>query len=502
MTTPIFHDGFDHYGAPGGGAATGTGLQALLQQWWTSTSGTALTLVAGLSGTGYALRIDNTSTTPYRNFGSNYPRVVGTFRFASNLASQTGIEIRDGFNSQCAITVNSIGTISIRTGGSNGTAIATSTAAITANSVHVLSFDVAIGTAGAYGVYLDGVSILSGTGNTRGGTANNYTNTILIGGGSNGVFTYDDIAIIDGSVAFDAAIVTSNPRIETQVGSGDVQKQFPSGATILGAVYSTTNNSNAPGANQLFLRRFIPETNETINSVSTIPAVTSGTVKFKACLYADNAGSPNGQARLSDGTEVIGSTGGSTVTSALVTPTALVAGTAYWIGFITDTSIALGQNDTGTTAVRAAATYTSGVPATCPTVTTGQANWIIWGNCSGAAANWPALKQPAAPGDVSYVGSSTVGDEDLLSFPALSTNPTTIFFGAVMANVKRTDAGARTIDIHMKSGSSDGTGSAAPQSPALSYGWLNSYFPLDPSTGIAWTPSGWNGASAGYKIAA
>jgi hypothetical protein len=429
-------------------------------------------------------------------------------RFNFNLSSNPcGINFRDATSNQCTISIEpTTGTINMRTGSNTGTVLGAATGLLTVNSTHVLSWDITIGTSAAYTVYLDGVSIITGTGNTRGGTSNNYFNAISIGGlqgvGGSQNFIVDDFAIVDGSVAFDSTIATSNPRIETQIATGDNQTQFTIGTTQLGESYYITGTVNAPGANQLYLRKYIPEVNETINSISMIPNGTSATAKFKPAIYPDSGGSPNAQSRMSDGTEVIGCTSDVVLTGALVTPQALTAGTAYWIGFIGDTSINLRLNDSGTTGVRAAATYTSGVPATCPTVTTGQNNWCIWGNCTGAAVNWPTVKHTPSPGDISYVYSNTVGNEDLLSFPGLSTTPTKIYFGAVRAHVKRSDAGSRTIDFRMKSSSTSSSGSLAGQAPALSYTVYNSYFATDPNTGSDWTPAGWNGAFSGYKIAA
>jgi hypothetical protein len=505
MTTPIFVDGFDLYGAVGE-VSQNAQLQTLLQQLWTTASA-AFSIVAGLSSTGTALTFSSASNTGlYETLPANYSRVVGTMRMASTLAACCGITFFDTTNAQFSIGINTTGTVSLFSGALSGTAIATSAASVSANAAHVLSWDVTAGSAGAYQVWLDGVSLFSGTGNTRAGSANSYVNRMGLGSNGNGNATYDDFALIDGSQAFDATITTSNARIETQLPSGDVQTQFtnvgaivnPSGANP--GAYSAT--SNAPGANKLYLRKVTAPVAMTLNSVSGVPATTSSTANFKACAYADSGGNPSGQSLLSGGTQVTGCTAGSTLTGALSTPVSLSAGETLWVGFIGDTSIAFyeqGTNDS--TGVSATSTYTSGVPSTCPTVTTGQPSWDFWGNCTGATVNYEAVDHRVAPGDVSSISSSTVGNEDLYSFPALSTTPSTIFFGAVLANVKRSDSGSRTIDLRVKSGTSDSAGSNTVQSPALSYGWLSSFFSTDPATGVAWTASGWNAARSGVSIA-
>lgn len=120
------------------------------------------------------------------------------------------------------------------------------------------------------------------------------------------------------------------------------------------------------------------------------------------------------------------------MTGALITPQSLTAGTPCWIGFITDTSVVLQQADAGTAGSKASNTYTSGAPGTTPAMTGGQASWLLYGNVSGITAhNWLELANNPALGDLSYVYSDAVNDEDLFTFDALSVNPDAIYTVAV-----------------------------------------------------------------------
>lgn len=500
MTTPIFHDGFDVYGPVG---LVNADLQTKLLEWWTSLSAAGgLAIVAGLSSTGTALFLTNANCQALKTFSAGVSRIAGTMRFKSNLGQVAGLTFRDGGTNQFSIVIETSGLFTIRNGSSTGTVLQTSAASVSADSVNVLSWDVAIGDAAAYTVYLNGQVLLSGTGDTMAGAAANVnaaTAGILTAAGSGGTLTIDDLAILNGALAFPASFLTSNPRIETQIGSGDNQTQWDNPATLLGTAHRLTTSTNAPGANQLFLRMFTPDVNMTINSVACIPGATNVTAKLKAVIYSNSAGAP--ASLLSSGTEVVGTTSGATLVGALTTPQALTAGTAYWIGFITDSSVVLWLTDGGTNGVKAANTYSSGAPATAPAMTTGQSSWILYGNCTGATTNWSAVKHNPAPGDIASISSETLNDEDLYNFPVLTTNPTTIYFGAVRANMKRSDAGARTVDLRVKSNTMTSSGSSAGQSPALSYGWLASWFENDPNTGSPFTVSGWNAAKAGLKIA-
>ena len=137
-----------------------------------------------------------------------------------------------------------------------------------------------------------------------------------------------------------------------------------------------------------------------------------------------SAGSP----LIAVGNEVVGTTSGATLTAAFASGQALIGGVPYGIGFITDTSIVLAQADTTPNGTKRANIYTSGAPIVCVGVTTaGQPSWQIWGNGSGSAANWPSVSANPPVDDIACVSSSTVGQEDLYSFPPLSSNPAVVY---------------------------------------------------------------------------
>jgi hypothetical protein len=192
------------------------------------------------------------------------------------------------------------------------------------------------------------------------------------------------------------------------------------------------------------------------------------------------------------------------LTGTLVTPQTVTAGQSYWMGLITDTSVVLQQYDATTNlGQKKANTYTSGAPAgPLSGMTTGQPTWLIWGNCTGSAANWAAVgRNPPLGTAASQTHSSTVGQEDLFTFPALSTNPSTIFGMAVKGFVSKSDAGARTASFNVKSAATDTTGSSPSQGLATTSQWQASYFDTDPATGVAWTLSGANAAKGGVSVA-
>jgi hypothetical protein len=159
----------------------------------------------------------------------------------------------------------------------------------------------------------------------------------------------------------------------------------------------------------------------------------------------------------------------------------------------------LQQSDGGLLGYRAANTYASGAPGTAPAMTSGQASWMLWGNVSGVSgANYAEVNQQPPPGALSYVFDATVNHEDLYNFGALSTTPAFIYAVAVKAYAQKSDAGAKTVSMRMKSGSTDSGGTATGQTPATTYGWLTSVFSTDPNTSAAWTGANLNAATAGF----
>ena len=520
-------DGFDKYG-PAGMQTAGSGaypasnpsLITLLEagEWTTANNESSfgvydrLSVVAGLSSTGQAL-----SFTGHSNGGtihldktltSNYSRLIGGFRFQYNLGDVSSyFKFRDTTTAQCSIVFLTSGHIALYTGdGSGGTLIATSSTLIGVLATHYIEFDITFGSSASYQVWLDGSSILSGTGNTI-GSSNSYANAInFIQPGSNTtIFTIDDFYLFDSTGSTNNAALLTSPRIETHFPTGDSQTQFTNNGSVIGNDYGglvgTNNPSFTIGANNLFLMPVTPAVSMTLASVACLAASTNGAANFKAVIYPDSGGSPDAQSLIAAGTQVTGITSGSILTAPFGSPPSLTGGTPYWIGFINDSSYDVSRTDLTSLGVEVSNTYGSGAPGTCPTVTTGIASAQLWGNCTGSAVNWVSENLNPQIGDLSSVTSSTVGNEDLYSFHTLSSVPTAIYAASVKGYVRKTDIGSRTVDLRMKSSSTDSAGSDAGQAPATSYQWMSSYFETDPNTDTAWTYTSINAATAGIKVA-
>jgi hypothetical protein len=498
MTALVFCDGFDKYGPPGNVSA----LQ-LLGEW--TLTGTSPTITTPLSSLGGALRMTTSSISLVGQLPAAMTRVAGSFRV---MKTDTNATIRVGFQNSAtaafSITINATtNVLEIRTGIATGTVLA-SGGFIAQNTAVVISYDVTIGASSAYTVYLNGVSLLSGTGNT--GNGQTSVNNVIFANGS-AACTLDDFVVLNpADAAYSSTALTGNIIVETQFPNGDNQKQFINDSNLLwpasiipSAVHVLSTGSAFPGANRLVVQRVTPVTNCTLNSVTVLPGQTTA-AKLQMVAYADSSGLPG--ALLTAGTEIVGTSNGVFIIGALTTPQSLTAGTSVWIGFIIDTSIAFSGYDNALTSFSQtkSATYTSGAPSS-GAGTASFATLLIWGNCTGAADNFASvmLNPPATTG--SQIHSLTVGDEDLYNFPALLSGVTSIYGVAVKGFLNKSDSGARTGSLNMKSSTTDSTGSNPGFTLSTTNQWIKSMFDLDPNTSAAWTASNLNAAKSGVSVA-
>jgi hypothetical protein len=493
----LFMDGWDKYG---GVNSNGTSVQALLQQEWTvATTGTAI--VAGLSATGLALQCTSNGSGCTKTLSANYGRIIGGVRFNSTLTTNpSGVQFLDAGSSQCGIGIAATGIISLRNGTYNaGTILGSGATAISANSTHYLEWDITLGNSAAYNVYLDGVSIISGTGDTT-ATTNNTINGVQFTQGSAATITWDDFYLFDSTGTTNNAVLLTSPRIETTFPNADSAVQFAVGAATLGNSVSRNAANLNLAANTLYLRPYTPSRNCTLNSITLLPNATSGTLNLRPVIYADNAGSPNGGALLSAGSTVTGATSGTPITLPLTTPQSLTAGTQYWLGFMNDVAFnGVAGADGGASGRSAVSTFSSGAPGTCPTLATGSVTGVVYGNITLASpVNWYEVASQPPQGLPSYVFDATVTHEDLFTFPALSATPAVIYAVATKANIAKSDAGAKTVTVRTKSSTTDAGSSAV--APATTFGWITHLTETDPATSAAWTPTALNNAQGGYRV--
>lgn len=507
-----FIDGFDKYGT-NIMDNTDSGLDDMvIRGEWQDITGDAMGITTALTGTGYALTIGHIgagtpSLTKY--LPAAYARSIGgvTLRgwpLTNSGAEKGAIQFLSGASNQMAISMDATGRLQIYRGSKNGgTLLATGTSIFTPSSIIVLEWDFTFhGTTGIAKVYVNGViePNLSLTGINTSPVAGNTFDGIKILTGNFDVTTLDHFYLWCYTAAGGSETpALSNPIVETHFVKADSQKQWDVGASQLGQRLGLTSLSTySPGANRLFLIKYTAEVAGTATAVNVIPNTASGTAKLKGVIYADSGGAPG--AIMSSGTEVVGTTSNSTLTLPLVTPQALTAGVDYWVGYITNTSIAMNRYDSSAAGFQAANTYTSGAPSTAPTMTSGAGTISIWATLTGVTDNWAQVAQGPYPSATSYNISTTPGDEDLYEFDALSTTPAQIYSVGIKAVAYLSGTGVRTMDIRTKSNVTTSSGSLSVQSVPSSVTQYGSYFDTDPNTSAAWTAAGLNAARHGMRL--
>jgi hypothetical protein len=489
----IFMDGFDKYG----GLNSNAGYASLLMtagEW--NSSGNLCTIVAGLSSPGFAMQPGGTGTLT-KVLPTNYNRLIGGIRISSAFTGTCGVYFLDGGTVQCCISIAS--TVTFRNGTVGGTVIATSPTSITANSIHYYEWDITFGNSASYQIWMDGVSVMSGTGDTT-ASANAFANGFqLTQPSAAGACQFDDLYIFDPTGSTNNAVLLTSPRVETTFPTSDGTVQFGFGAAILGSAGQRTQGSVATVANCMGLRRFTPVVAGTINSISISSNASSATANFRPVIYSDSSGAAG--TLMSAGSTVTGISSGVPLTLNLTTPQSLSAGTQYWLGFMTDTAFNMAASDNNALGYRANATFSSGAPGTAPAMTAGFGSWLLWGNLTGVTGNnWYEVSLSPPAGLPSYVFDATVGHEDLYNFGPLSALPAVVYGVAVKAYIQRSDSGAKSVSLRILSSGTDSGGSVTGIVPATSFGWLTSLFITEPSAGAPWTGITLNAAQSGLKV--
>lgn len=113
-----------------------------------------------------------------------------------------------------------------------------------------------------------------------------------------------------------------------------------------------------------------------------------------------------------------------------------------------------------------------------------------------------ALVDEAAPNaDTDYNESVTVGVKDTYGMGDISHTPLTIFGTQALLNVKKDDAGAKSVGEVCRSGGTDFNGTSTSLGTSYSY-TVREIRVTDPNTAAAWTKANLNAAEFGMKITA
>ena len=510
--TMLFIEGFDKYGGPNTTIPSTIGAVAL--GGWSVQNGNA-SIQASLNGQpGYSLQLSGSAQPSSNNvvyasktLNANYSRLIGGFRMSTDLVGTNGMCFNDGTADQCMICIMpTSGRIAIYMN-RLVTQLQLGTASVAAGTEHYIEFDITFGNPGSWTVWLDGVQVLNGTGQTQ-TSGNNYCNVVELSLGTvtsslDTTATYDDVYVFDSTTSFNNAVLRSNPLVLTQVPMADVSIQFANEGNAVGNT-TGTNTTYYVNGNLLILMKITPSVNCTINSivVQTNSSSAGGTSPIEGVLYGETSGAPH--TLLSGGTPVAGYTPGNSFNLSLTSPTALTAGTNYYIGFITNVSNMYVQAGpaSGNVLLSASNTYTSGPPNPAPSMGSSSTPPMMYALCSGASTNYESVNVVPPIGTGSAVFDATVGDTDLYQFPNLPTNISEVYGVTVSAFAQLNGSGSNKFDTVVKSSSTYGNGDATNIAPTGTFAWYDSNYNTDPHTTGTWTTGNVNIADYGMKVSA
>ena len=113
--------------------------------------------------------------------------------------------------------------------------------------------------------------------------------------------------------------------------------------------------------------------------------------------------------------------------------------------------------------------------------------------------NWSTVTEATHDDLTSYVYDSTVGHTEFYNVASLVGVPVVVTAVQTRAYAQKSDAGARTLGIQMKSGTIVSSASLALSTTIQQ---ITRVDPLDPNTGVAWTASGVNAITVGPSLVA
>jgi hypothetical protein len=482
-----FGDSFDLY------TAVGDALS-----FWDSITTNIFNLVAGRFAGSRAIQLINANVVMwFKNSGANdaVHHIVVAYQTGMTITGSnlyTSLQLGDGATPQCSIVFRSDGAILLQSGVAGGTTLATYTGAFVAiNTWYAFEFEVVINnTTGSFAVRKNGNPVNDFTAtalNTRGGTANNYANRLSIaqGAGAATVQLLDDLFWQSGAAT---GAWLGDIRCYARMPASDQGVQFSRApVTQSPFVAASSLGSNAAWS---FYMPFVAKVGGTVGAASvTLNAGFTG--NLKCSVFNNNAGVVG--TVLSSATTLVNPvTGVNAIT--FPTPFTVVAGTQYWLGFIADGTYALAFSVAGSGGQLNNSISYASFPVANPATSANQpiiCSWTIAPNASFSLVN--DAQQDAL---TSYVYDSTPGDADFYGVGSIASTPVAVIATTTRAYMQKSDAGARTAAVQLKSGV---TTVASPTlvltTSGFQWAWRTDL--TDPNTGAAWTPAAVNNAQIG-----
>jgi hypothetical protein len=487
-----FGDGFDLYAAP---------ADAINGYWDSGT--VAFTLATGRFPGSRALQHGSTvSTYLVKSSGQNdaVHHIVVAFQatLLGNPNIGLAINLVDGTTTQCTIVFRGDGAILLTSGASSGTVLATYAGAVPISAVwYAFEFEVTINNAtGRFRVRkngnptddFDSGAVL----NTRGGTANNYANKLQVGCGLGSVNSqlFDDILWRSdaSSVAWMGDI-----RCYTRMPASDSSVQFSKAPTSYVQTPLSFFLAQATAASQSIYTPIIAAYDGTV-STGTVTISAGFTGNLKCSVFNGTATSVT--SIVASATTITNPSTGVAILT-FPTPFTVTKGTQYWFGYAVDGSygsaIGGGAGNTGRASVT---TGYSTFPTASPV--TGLNPGFICSWTIAVSTNKCLVNEAQEDGFTSYVYDSTVSHADFYGLGTLTATPATIIALTTRGYMEKSDTGARTASMQIKSGATTVATPTLTLTTGFQWAWRMDL--TDPNTGSAWTATNANAVTFGPLV--
>jgi hypothetical protein len=500
----ILTDGFDFYstmsdalagvwdsGVTGGYTLISTGTRLGVGQAFSSNTGATGNLIksSGSNNAGHHLVMARKSA-----IGGTSAQIIDYFLLS---------DVNTG---QVAICFMGDGSIQLRSGSSGGTTLATYAAGLSLNLWYGIEFEVIINaTTGSFSVRINGATSnsFSATGLNTCPGSNVYANKLA---------AFSEAGALSGTVYYDDFMwfSTSGAAPNTWVGDVRAMQQMPLANSTVALTASPATVTNSPPVNSVMTVSQALNTQVSSQVVTcattgscvslTVNTNTAYTGNYKLALYdsTGTGGSPG--ALLGETAQVTNAVALSTITTALITPVAVTAGTKYYGALLADTAFPVAGWYTGSNiGYSVSRAYTSDFLTTFG-VAAANANQPPYVSMIVAPANAAVAGNATEDGDTTFVYGSTASTGDLYTLPALATTPSNIVAVVTRMMARKSDTGTRTAEVQISSAGTVSAGTTI--TLGTSYAYTSRADLVDPATGVAWTASGVNALLIGPYIVA
>jgi len=486
--TWTFGDSMDFYAA----------VADALAGYWDSGTSTGYTLQPGRFAGSQALQSASTGSWLTKSSAVNdsvHHFICAVEQTAALSGTTAGLyfELFDATTAQCSVVFRSDGAILLTSGGPTGTTLATYTGAISAqNTWTAFEIEVVVhASAGSITVRKNGnvgaADFTLGSLNTAAGGVHNYANKLTIGQQASIVRQLIDDLLWRSDATSVAWL--GDIRAYQQMPASDASVQFAkSPTTVTTTPFSGSSTlSKASGAG--LMAAFTAPYTGTIASV-TVQVSTGGTGNLKAAIY--DAAKAN---VLATSNAVVNPVAGA-VAITFGTPLSVTKGTVYHLAVDADFTIIYTVTSSSSAGFSFTTAYAS-FPAASPTTAATAA--FIFSVVTTPTVNAELVGETLQDGTTSYVFDATVGHGDLYAITPLASTPNSIIGVNTRAFMSKSDAGSRSGQIQIKSGST--TVNSTPLVLSTSFGWNSRFDLLDPNGNVAWTAAAVNALNIGPSVA-